>query len=220
MKLKIEERLKAVALREKGFSVNEIVSRVGVAKSSISTWVRNVPLSPAARKRLLTKIKLGQRVSAENKHRKVEDAIESYFQDALQKVRGSKLNKFYRRVICSLLYWCEGIKDHYSGVGFVNSDPKLIKTFLRLFRESFEIDEKRFSACIHLHEYHNPAKQLRFWSEITGIPPHQFMKPYRKPNTGKRVRKEYPGCVAVRYHNNDIARQLLSTARAFMALNI
>lgn len=65
MKLKREEKLKAIALREQGYSLNEIIDRVGVAKSSVSVWVRNIPLTVKAKKRLLTKIKLGQLIAAE-----------------------------------------------------------------------------------------------------------------------------------------------------------
>ena len=45
MKQKREEKIEAMRLREKGYSVNEIVEEVGVAKSSISVWVRNVILN-------------------------------------------------------------------------------------------------------------------------------------------------------------------------------
>lgn len=67
MKRKIKEKLKAIKLRGQGFSLNEILKEIDVSKSSVSEWVRNVPLSNSARKRLLTKIKLGQLISAENR---------------------------------------------------------------------------------------------------------------------------------------------------------
>lgn len=218
MQLKREERFRAIELRQKGYSVNEIYPQLGVAKSTVSLWVRNVPLSSKAEKRLLTKIKEGQWRSAKNKHQRVLDTIEGYLNESKKEITRVTLDRFYKRLICSLLYWCEGIKNHYNGVAFVNSDPNLIRVFLRLLRESFDIDEKKLHACIHLHTYHDPNKQLRFWSRVTGIPQAQFIKPYQKTNTGKRIRKEYPGCVAVRYHSNDVARQLLSTAKAFLEI--
>jgi transposase len=57
MKRKIIEKIKAIELRKRGYSVNEIVKNIGVSKSSISTWVRNVVLSEQSRKRRSTKRK-------------------------------------------------------------------------------------------------------------------------------------------------------------------
>lgn len=213
----IKEKLQAITLRERGYSLNEIVVRVGVAKSTASLWVRNIPLSEKARERLLTKIKLGQVVSAERKRGKTQALIQSYFDEATRGFNENFLNKKQIRVLCSLLYWCEGAKSQYNGVHFVNSDPALIRLFLKLFHEGFSIDKKRIIARIHLHQYHNPGHQLKFWSQATGLSPSQFRKPYLKPNTGKRIRKDYPGCIAIRYGSNNIARELLTTAKAFMA---
>lgn len=217
MKLKIAEKLRAIALREKGYSLNEIIKEVGVAKSSVSEWVRNVPLTPKAQKRLLTKIKLGQFNAAISKRRKVDDAFKQHRRIAEEEILTKDLDKSHKKTICSLLYWCEGAKNHYRGVVFTNSDPRLIKTFLQLFREGFVVNEKKFSVCVHLHEYHNVNKQLRFWSRVTKIPLKNFIKPYLKLNSGKRIHKNYPGCVSVRYGNNDMARQLLATAQVFLA---
>jgi hypothetical protein len=68
---------------------------------------------------------------------------------------------------------------------------------------------------MHLHGRHNPKKQLDFWSKITHIDERQFIRPHLKPHTGKQIRKGYQGCVSVYYHNNDTARQLLMTGKAF-----
>ncbi len=217
MRKKTEEKLQAIALRRLGYSVNEIVGQLGVAKSSISVWVRNIHLTSSAQKRLLTKIKLGQLKGAENKRRKTQTVIDAHSSTALHELyHSSAFSKTHEKMICALLYWCEGAKDSYQGVSFVNSDPSLIKLFLALFRNAFPLDEEKFRACIHLHHYHNPEKQLKFWTHITNIPKKQFIKPYLKPHTGKRIRENYPGCISIRYHSNDVARQLLATAKVFL----
>lgn len=216
MKLKIEERRRAVELRERGYSVNEIVAKVGVAKSSVSMWVRNVPVLGRARTRLLTRIKLGQLISAENKRKRTAAAITQYTEMASQELSSKNFDEGLKRFLCSLIYWCEGTKNHYRGVNFTNSDPQLIASFMNLFRDGFTVNEDKFRARVHLHGYHDARKQIAFWSKITKIPIRQFRKPYRKPNTGKRIRKDYPGCLAIRYGSNDMARQLLATAQAFL----
>lgn len=217
MKRKIKEKLKAIELRERGFSLNEILKEINASKSSVSVWVRNVRLSNNARKRLLTKIKLGQLISAENKRKRTEDILKKYLQEAGREIEKRSLDRVAARIFCSLLYWCEGGKSHFQGLNFTNSDPHLVRTFLFLLRKGFNLDEGKFRPCIHLHKYHNIKSQINFWSKITKIPKSQFIKPFLKLNTGKRIRKDYPGCIGIRYHSNDLARQILMTAEAFLS---
>jgi len=110
---------------------------------------------------------------------------------------------------------CEGRKNYFNGVAFTNSDPKLVTLFLKLLREGFEIDERKFRVCVHLHGYHNASNQIAFWSRITKIPREQFIKPYLKPNTANRIRQDYQGCVSVRYHSNDLVKMLLAFSESF-----
>ena len=113
------------------------------------------------------------------------------------------------KVICALLYWCEGGKTEKAKLSFINSDPKLVKYFVDTFRKSFDVDESRFRALIHLHDYHNVNRQTKFWSKITSISETQFTKPYNKPSTGKRIKENYQGCVSVRYYGKQIAQEML-----------
>lgn len=207
---------KITILRKKGHSLNEIHKEFGVSKSVISGWVRDIVLTGKAKSRLLSKIKLGQFISAENKRRKTSQVIESYFNNAVKDINQFKLDRNLLKTICSLIYCCEGTKNLRSGVNFTNSDYQLIRTFLTLFRKSFDVDENKFRVCVHLHQYHNTKYQLRFWSDITNIPLNQFIKPFHKKNGGKRIRKEYNGCASIRYHDTAMARQLLMIAKAFL----
>lgn len=214
--MKIKERHKAIELRKKGYSLKEIANGLGVAKSSVSLWVRNVELSPTAEKRLLTKIKLGQFLAAKNKIAKTKAIEDEYIRKGKNEISKLNINGYYAKLLCASMYWCEGTKNSKAGVGFVNSDPNLVRKFLFLLRNSFEIDETKFRLCIHLHSYHNVSKQLDFWSKITDINKEQFIKPYIKLNTGKRIHRHYEGCIAIKYHSNDLARQLNAIAKAFL----
>lgn len=213
MKRKILEKLKAIALRKQGKSVPEIAIELGVAKSSVSTWVRNVELSHSAEQALLKKITAGQLAGGRRRHEQSLDAESRHFAIAQKHLTTLNLNKTHERLMCALIYWCEGAKS-VNNVDFTNADPKLIKTFLCLFRSTFTLDESKFRAILHLHSYHDLKKQIAFWSKVTGIPSTQFCKPYQKANSGTQIRENYQGCISVRYHNADTARQLIATAKA------
>ena len=216
MKKKVEQKLRAILLRKKGYSVNEIFSELGVAKSSVSVWVRNVPLNSRAKVRLLTKIKLGQVAAAESHRRKTENKIYVFSHQAEIYFKNLNLGKKEGKLICALLYWCEGAKSSNNGLSFTNSDPNLIKTFLYFLRKSFSLKERKFRGLIHLHAYHNEKKQVIFWSKVTNIPVSQFSKSYLKSNTGKRIKENYQGCINIRYHDNDIARELNTLGKVFV----
>jgi len=68
---------------------------------------------------------------------------------------------------------------------------------------------------MHLHSYHNENIQKDFWSNLTKIPKTQFNKTFLKPHTGKRIRDNYPGCVAIIYHDRALARLLKEIYRLF-----
>jgi transposase-like protein len=203
----------AMELRKRGYSLKEISQRFNIAKSTASLWSENIALDKSAEARLLTVIKRGQFVSAQNKKAKTRATEDRYLKEAREEM---KSNPNYDKIICAMIYWCEGGKNPRYGVSLTNSDPNLIRTFLKLLRNSFVLDEAKFHPCIHLHSYHSPEIQLDFWSKITDINKQQFIKPYQKSNSGKRIHENYQGCLSLRYASNDLARQLMATAKAFL----
>jgi transposase len=138
MSYPIELKEKVVKLRKGGYSLNKIHGKFGISKGILSGWVRDVKLNKKAKSRLLKRIKLGQFISAENKKKKTKQILDNYYQESLKSLEHKDLDKLTIQTICSLIYYCEGNKD-LNGVHFTNSDPKLIRTFLFLFRQGFDI---------------------------------------------------------------------------------
>jgi|SRR3989338_4258774 len=214
--MKVAEQEKAITLRKRGYSLSEIHRELGVAKSSVSLWVRDVSLSPSVKSKLLDKFTSGQLKSQEvlrekhlNKLARIQSEVAKDFTD----FDYSRVNKL---VICSLLYWCEGNKGKSGGVSFTNSDPNLVKTFLTLLRQVFPLDERKFRVCMHLHPHHNEQKQKKFWANITNISPEQFNKSFLKQNSGKYKKEGYQGCIRVRYHDSELMYKLFMASALFM----
>lgn len=76
-----------------------------------------------------------------------------------------------------MLYWGEGTKSRGT-VALSNSNPMIIKIFLKFLRNICGIDNSRLHATIHYYEDQDLSTLLNFWSEKTLIPPIQFYKPY------------------------------------------
>ncbi len=214
--MKKDLQIKARNLRKEGYSINELQKILGVSKSSISLWVRSVPLSEKAQVRLNKNYTNGQLASQKVIKGKTQQKnldADLFAKRVLDKMSITKQNEI---ILCSMIYHCEGSKSIKDSVTFTNSDPSLIQTFLYLFRKSFEIDEGKLRVLMHLHDYHNEIKQKHFWSKITKIPIERFLKTFNKDNTGLYKKENYQGCIQIRYHDVSIGRKLHAVAKRFM----
>lgn len=216
MAYSITTKENAISLRQQGYSIKEIAAKFNISNSTSSEWLTNVSLDDKALARLKQRRILGQYKARltfskkrEDKHQKRQALIEQ----VLSKI---ELSKELCKLCCALLYWCEGNKGKDTLVRFTNSDPQLIKTFLSLLRKGFNIDESKFRALIHLHDYHKEKEQKAFWHKITKIPLKQFYRTYWKPNTGKRKHENYPGCIAISYYDAEVAKELTTLYNAFV----
>ncbi|HEY0936170.1 MAG TPA: hypothetical protein VGD91_20820, partial [Trebonia sp.] len=105
----------------------------------------------------------------------------------------------------AIAYWCEGTKAkpwRQTGVHvtFMNSDPGLIRFFLR-FLDVAGIQHADLVFRVHVHESADVEAAQRFWAEVTGAPADQFRKVTLKRHNPKTVRKNtgeaYHGCLIV-----------------------
>lgn len=202
-------KTKAEELRRKGYSFREISEKLKISKSTASLWLRDVELSKIAKNRIF---KLG--VEGRNKgntsvRKRISKEDKRIVLDAKKSVDNCVLLQNDLKIVCALLYWCEGGKTEKSQLTFVNSDPELIRYFISTFREAFNVEEGKFRILLHVHKYHNMEKQIEFWSKITGIPKNQFTKPFCKTNTGKRIKKDYQGCVSIRYYGRKVRQEIM-----------
>jgi len=214
----LEIKKKAIALRSKGYSIKEIADKLHIAKSTSSLWLRDIKLNKKAQQRLSKRFLMSYYKTSLRWQVKREKEKEILRKNALEFFNGFKENERQNKICCALLFWCEGSKDVKYGLRLINSSDLLIRTYLSLLRKSFKIDEKKFRVGLHLHQYHNEKKQKGYWSKITKIPTSQFIRVYRKPNTGKRIRKDYPGCATIYYYDNRIAKELTSIYEVFAEL--
>ncbi|HUS60478.1 MAG TPA: helix-turn-helix domain-containing protein [Nevskiaceae bacterium] len=178
-------REKAIRMREKGLSLKEISEKMGISKSTASLWFRNLNLNKKAQERLKKRQLLGYYKTQLIRRKKREKIFKNLTRQATKQIAKIKFDKNCYKLLCALLYWAEGTHSSDTQVKFTNSDSMMISAFLKLLRESFRLDEKKFRALVHIHEYHDEIKQKKFWSKITKIPLSQFHKSYCKPNTKK-----------------------------------
>ena len=208
-------RKQIIDLRKKGASYKKIAKELSLSPSTVWLYAHDTSITQDG----IEKIKKNRqfdyhKLSMYWKNKRQEKEILSN-NHALEVIKCLKRNGCFYKICCALLFWCEGTKNYRDGVRFTNSDPLLMQTFLALFRKSFNLDEKRFRALMHLHSYHNELKQLNFWSQITKIPKSQFLKTFWKNSKHQKTRVDYEGCLSLRYNDSNIAKQLHSFYKTF-----
>ena len=214
-------RAKARRLREQGLAYNQIAAELGVSKSSISLWVRDLPRP--------------ERLSYEECCRRVAEGVRRYWaaerpvreaqREATRAAAAAEIGKLTQRellAVGAIAYWCEGAKNkpyhRHDRVTFTNSDPALITLFLR-FLDAAGIDRNMIIYRVYIHETADVAGAERFWLELTDAKPAQFRRSALKRHQPKTVRKnvgaDYQGCLRVDVRQSmDLYRRIEGWVRA------
>lgn len=202
-------------LRIKGWSIGEIRLKMKIPKNTISSWVKDIQLTKQQDERIKAKIvssaAIGRHLAVEANRQKIEQWKES-IRNSVRHFENIHLkNPKLGKLICGLLYLCEGSKYPSSqSMTFGNSDPKVIVAFLNLLRTCFRIREDKLRCRIMPRWDQNINKLQRFWSKITKIPLCQFYKTKADNRTKgiKTMRKDYMGVCALTYCDTTLQFEL------------
>ncbi len=174
---KIKEREKVVGLRRKGFSYNQIRRLVNVSKSTLSNWLSGMPLSHDQIQLLRGKNPKRIEKFRETMKRK-RIAEENVVFEEVKKQYGSLSRR--ERILAGLyLYWGEGTKSAPCTVAVANTDPDVLKFFLRWLNE-FGVKNNQVSVVLHLYKDMDYDVERVFWSKYLKVPQSCFKKPYIK----------------------------------------
>lgn len=203
---KLVERERARELRAQGMSLLAIAEELGVSKSSVSLWVRDMDVEVRRRE------VVARRPNRLHARRLAE--IEAMNAEGARRL--GVLSETAFLAAGAALYAGEGSKTD-GQVLFANTNPDLVVFFLRWFRRFFEVDESRLRVRLYLHEGLDLDAAIGYWSLLTGIPPSQFHKPYRAvADGGIRYSKHQYGCAAVRYGSAATHRAVMGLVRALL----
>ena len=197
------EKEKAIKLRKRGWSYKEILREVPVAKSTLSLWLRSVGLAKKQKQKLTQKKLIGALKGAEKRRKYKLNIVAEIKNKAKNEIK--KISDRELWLIGIALYWAEGTREKYNStnVKFANSDPKMIKLFLKWIQKICKIPKKDISFAIYLHETARERKTeiQKYWSKVTNFPVIQFQKIYwkkHKINTKrKNIGRDYCGLLKI-----------------------
>lgn len=199
MKHKVREKEKAVHLRKKGLSYNDILKEIPVAKSTLSEWLKDLPLTKeekqSLKKRTNAKVSKGRIRTAAALRRNRINRDRVLFEESQKEFRKFAKDPFF--FVGIALYWAEGSKRN-SYFSFSNSDPAMILLMIRWIERFLYVPRKDLNLRLYIHKPYGDENCEEFWAEYTQIPITNFRKTIYKP-TGLLIKKrpEYKGCLRV-----------------------
>jgi hypothetical protein len=202
------EREQARRLRTAGLPMADIAARLGVSRSSVSLWVRDVPFAPRPGPTR------GRRRAPNALQRRKQAEIDRLLAEGRDRL--GRLSEREFLVAGVALYAGEGSKGD-GRLRFANSDPRMIVFFCSWLRRFFEVDESRLRVHLYLHQGLDLAASITYWSALMGIPPTQFVKPYRAvPDPSIRNAKHVHGCVSIGYSCSATHRSIMGLVAALL----
>lgn len=190
-----------IALRKNGKTHGEIAKFLNIPKSTVGWWLRNVKISKALEKQILERSRKKWRKNIaiyNNYYGKIRSELATKIRENY-KIRASKeignLTKKGLKFIGSSLYWAEGNIKNRNSLRFSNSNPLIIKTIMKFFREVCKIPDKKIKARVHIYPGLGKKKATNYWKKITGLNKNNFHKPQvqtSRASRGKRPRNTLP----------------------------
>lgn len=167
----------AIKLRKQGKSYSQIKDDLGVSKSTLSLWLRDIPLS-------------------KDRMRELRD----YNQERIEKTRSTKFHKKYKRlqtvyekvskdirtlskreliIAGFFLYWAEGGKTKSYTLTFANTDPGMIRAFIKWVKVLGGPIERMY-VRLQLYSDMTESDEIRYWMNEIHLPKSYFRKSYIK----------------------------------------
>jgi len=209
------QNIVAKRLRSNGKSIKYIAKKLGVSVGSVSSWCRDVQLSPDQKKTLDTNARnpyyAGRGIYLKKLMKRTDLKIVRLKQMGIKAV--GKLSKRELFLAGISLYWAEGFKKD-SQVGLASLDPTMIQFFMSWLKVCFGYENKDlvFRVTANISHQHRIKEIEKYWSEKLDISIDQFRKPFFQDVKWKKIYEnpnEYYGVLRVKVRKSkDFLRKI------------
>lgn len=168
----------ATKLRRQGKSYNNISKELGVPMSTLSNWFSDVGWSKSIKIDLTKKANYIARKRLRTYNKKQKIFWEAWREQARQQARDtfSKLKSNPLFISGIMLYWAEGDNKPRNPFRLSNTDPRMIKLYVKFLIESLNVPKENIRLGLILYPDLIEDKCINFWSENTNIHKSQFYK--------------------------------------------
>lgn len=166
---KTAAREEARRLRREGLSLKEIQERLGVSQSSVSVWVRDIPLTDEQKAALLQRRPMyyGHLKGSYTNHKKFKAMRQQYQEEG----RIKALERDPLHIAGCMLYWAEGEKTR-NRISFANSDPDMLVFFCKFLRQCLHVEDDAMTIHIMCYTTNGISqKEIEdFWLQKLELP--------------------------------------------------
>jgi len=195
--------------------VKELAQLLGVSKSSVSLWVRDIELTEA--QYLALRRRMGGRIdgSRENAIRALERR-----RKAQDFGRNAARRAHLLHAAGCMLFWAEGSRSR-NRVQFVNSDPAMVTFFLRFLRDCFGVPDEKVAVTCNLFADHVEHQQHieQYWLDLLQLPRTCLRKStintYSKYSQKKRRNKLPYGTCRLEVHDTQLVQSIYGAIQEY-----
>lgn len=212
---KFRQKLQARKFRKAGKSIKNIANILDVSSSTVSLWCRDIELTKEQIKKLEQQSRdpfYGRRMEyILSVKKKVAEKTQMLYKQGIQEV--GVLNKRELFLSGIALYWSEGFKKD-SQVGFANSNPKMIKLFIKWLEEccGYTKNDLLFRVTVNISHKKRLDEIERYWATVVDVPGTKFQKAFYQNVKWKKIYEnpnEYFGVLRIRVRRSkDFLRKI------------
>ncbi|MEK7136177.1 MAG: helix-turn-helix domain-containing protein [Patescibacteria group bacterium] len=206
-----EDKNKALVLRKKGYSYSQIKEELNISKSTLSGWLASYPLSVERIKEL-----------RDNSPRRIER-----YRNTMKLKREARLSSVYKKVKEDIgklsnreiflagmfLYWAEGYKRAISTTALGNTDPTMLRFFIKWLKV-INAPIHKITVRLHIYADMDEKKAIQFWCKELSLPEACFVKTYVKKSnlSGLTYKNGFGhGTCNILIYNQDLHEYVLSS---------
>ncbi len=183
---KVAEQQRARMLRQQGWSIKAIAEHLGVSRSSVSRWVRDITLTEEQQELLRNKRpKLHREKARQTRLAREEMRREKEREKARELYEQFKKEPLFMAGLVG--YWAEGSKT-CGHLRVANTDPCFLKVMMRWLMQYGAIRKEDFTLSVYMHTDLGITEEecRKFWEEQLGLP---ITRLYWKENKGHNYRR-------------------------------
>lgn len=210
----------ALRMRRRGHSIRDVEKSLGIPRSTLSWWFRKVVISEYYRARLKIRHEralVNARKGAVKWHnaQKASRIASAIHEGDLTLQHIDSRKRELLELALSMLYLGEGAKTN-ERTAMGNSNPLILKFFVKTLRELYEVPPEAFKCHLHLRADQDPQEMKQYWSRILNIPEKNFGKALIDKRTiGSPTYHHYKGVCAIHCSRVAIQRKLMYIGTTF-----
>lgn len=207
-------------MRKRGVSIGKVERRLGISRSTLSSWFKNIELTSAQKKKLLQDWRNGlvkARKGAVRWHnaQKEERLKEAERQASSVIKRVDFQNPDVLELALAMLYLGEGTKKKIE-TSLGSSDPLILQFFLGALKRIYNVNIEKVGCQLYLRADQDPQAMRRYWAKQLGLSVTSFKQvSIDKRTVGISTYSNYKGVCSVRCGGAATQRRLIFLANLF-----